>query len=346
MTFSLATVALLASSATILQDAPPSQEPPTEVAPAGELAAGPPPEATSQLAAPAPQPPTGESTIIVSAEAREPLKDPLANVNEATFEITQKVDQALVAPLAQAYEEDLPGPLRKGLRNFFRNLMEPVNALNFLFQLKPGKAFETLGRFAINSTVGAAGLFDVAKKEPFKLPYRRNTFGNTLGYYGVGPGPFLVVPLVGATTLRDLIGIGIDQSILPFAVGKPFNTPYYAIPAFTVNSLEFRIKFDERIEQINTSDDPYYAMREAYLCQREADIAALKYRPPPRDCSIEAIMAGPEGAALPAASVPAAPAQNAPEPLQSDTEQPATVPAPAPPIEYVSSPMVQPLPQD
>ncbi|QIG55402.1 VacJ family lipoprotein [Altererythrobacter sp. BO-6] len=318
------------------EEAPPPAQPAPSVDEAGEAA---PTEAEVQAQDSAA--PGDPNVIVVTAENRQPLKDPLENVNAATFELTQKVDQAVVAPIAEVYEEDLPSPVRKGLRNFFRNLMEPVNALNFLLQLKPGKAIETLGRFAINTTVGVAGLFDVAKKEPFKLPYRRNGFANTLGYYGVGPGPFLVVPLVGATTLRDLIGTGIDQSILPFAIGKPFNTPYYAIPAFTVNSLEYRIKFDERITQINNSDDPYYAMRESYLCQREADIAALKNRPPPRDCSIEAIMAGPE----PVAPMPVAPVEPAPvEPIAEPVAEPVAAPAP-PAIEYISREVVQSLPE-
>jgi phospholipid-binding lipoprotein MlaA len=285
-------------------------------------------------------PPTdGGNVIVVTGEGADPQKDPLENVNIQAYELTRDIDKAFVEPIADVYEEDLPSPVRKGLRNFLRNLMEPVNALNYLLQLKPGKALETVGRFAINTTVGVAGLFDVAKKEPFNLPYRRNGFANTLGYYGVGPGPFLVLPLVGATTLRDLLGSGIDQSILPFAVGKPFNTPYYAIPAYTVNSLEFRIEFDERIGQINDSDDPYYALRESYLCNREADIAALKNQPPPRDCSIEAIMRGPE----PAQSlIP----QDTPEDA-SIGEAMAVEPAPEPPaIIYVSEEVVQPLPAD
>ncbi len=285
-------------------------------------------------------PPTdGGNVIVVTGEGADPQKDPLENVNIQAYELTRDIDKAFVEPIADVYEEDLPSPIRKGLRNFLRNLMEPVNALNYLLQLKPGKALETVGRFAINTTVGVAGLFDVAKKEPFNLPWRRNGFANTLGYYGVGPGPFLVLPLVGATTLRDLLGSGIDQSILPFAVGKPFNTPYYAIPAYTVNSLEFRIEFDERIGQINDSDDPYYALRESYLCNREADIAALKNQPPPRDCSIEAIMRGPE----PAQSlIP----QDTPEDA-SIGEAMAVEPAPEPPaIIYVSEEVVQPLPAD
>lgn len=280
--------------------------------------------------------------IVVTGEGTKPLKDPLEKVNIQAYELTRQIDTAFVEPIANVYEEDLPGPVRKGLRNFLRNLMEPVNALNYLLQLKPGKALQTLGRFTVNTTVGLGGLFDVAKKEPFNTPYRRNGFANTLGYYGVGPGPFLVLPLVGATTLRDLLGSGIDQSILPLAVGKPLNTPYYAIPAYTVNSLEFRIEYDERIGQINDSDDPYYALRESYLCNREADIAALKNRPPPRDCSIEAIMRGPEQAASPASLI-------APEPGPvAETEvEIAPAPAPEPPaIRYVSEEVVQPLPED
>lgn len=348
MAFSLASAALMASLAPLAFAVPQpvlvqaAQEVPPEEAP-GETPPEKQPASTDPQAdaqGPAQDPNQG-NVIVVSAEARDPLKDPLENVNAATFELTQKVDQAVVAPIADVYEEDLPSPVRKGLRNFFRNLMEPVNALNFLLQLKPGKAVETVGRFAINTTVGVGGLFDVAKKEPFKLPYRRNGFGNTLGYYGVGPGPFLVVPLVGATTLRDLIGTGIDQSILPFAVGKPFNTPYYAIPAFTVNSLEYRIKFDDQITQINTSDDPYYAMRETYLCQREVDIAALKNRPPPRDCSIEAIMAGPplsEGAlAETVETIAADPVEQAGPEAMGELEPPAIV--------YISKEVVQPLPE-
>lgn len=285
-------------------------------------------------------PPTdGDNVIVVTGEGADPQKDPLENVNIQAYELTRDIDKAFVEPIADVYEEDLPSPVRKSLRNFLRNLMEPVNALNYLLQLKPGKALETVGRFAINTAVGVDGLFDVAKKEPFNLPYRRNGFANTLGYYGVGPGPFLVLPLVGATTLRDLLGSGIDQSILPFAVGKPFNTPYYAIPAYTVNSLEFRIEFDERIGQINDSDDPYYALRESYLCNREADIAALKNQPPPRDCSIEAIMRGPE------------PAQSLiPQDMPEDAsigEAMAVEPEPEPPaIIYVSEEVVQPLPAD
>src|SRR3990167_6089598 len=251
------------------------------------------PQATEGEAAD-PQAPE-DNAIVVTGTAEAPPGDPLANINATSFEITQSVDRAVVEPIAAVYRDDFPKPLRKGLKNFFRNLLEPVVFLNYLLQLKPGKAFETLGRFAINSTIGIAGLVDVAKKEPFNLPYRRNGLANTLGYYGVGTGPFLVLPLVGATTLRDFLGGLVDVSVLPTAVGKPFSSLKYAIPAYTVNSLEFRIEFDEKLEAINAADDPYTALREIYLCQREADIAALKNRPPERDCSPESLFAVDDG---------------------------------------------------
>jgi phospholipid-binding lipoprotein MlaA len=261
----------------------------------------------AQAAEPAPLDPG--NTIIVDANAPAPPGDPLENVNIETYEVIQKIDQAVIGPVAGVYEDDLPKPLRNGLRNFLRNLMEPVNFLNFMLQLKPGKAMETLGRFAINTTIGIGGLFDIAAQEEFNLPYRRNGLSNTLGYYGVGQGPFLVLPLIGATTLRDLIGSTVDQAIVPFAVGAPLNTPYYAIPAYTVNSLQYRMEFDDRITEINDSVDPYYAMRENYLCRREAEIAALRNRPPPRDCSIEALMADP--APVAAVVLPAEPVTEA-----------------------------------
>jgi phospholipid-binding lipoprotein MlaA len=294
------------------------------------------------------QPPSAEKgVIIVSGSADKIGRDPLVELNEASFELTQDVDQALVAPIADAYERGLPKPIRRGMRNFFRNLLEPVNFLNYLLQFKPGKAFETLGRFAINSTVGAAGFIDIAKREPFNLPYRRNGFSNTLGYYGVGHGPFLFVPLVGATTLRDLIGSFLDQSIVPLALGRPFNTPYYAIPAYTVNSLESRIEFDEKLNEIRESDDPYFAARETYLCNREADIAWLKNRPPARDCSIEALMS--EGAPLVGVGADLTPAElevaGTGEAVAAPAEQEAAAAEPVvPEIRYISEEVVQPLP--
>ena len=231
-----------------------------------------------------------QGVIIVGGDIPDEPGDPLGELNIQSYELTASVDQAVVEPIANAYEETLPEPVRNGLRNFFSNLLEPVNALNYLLQLKPGKAAETLGRFALNSTVGVGGLLDIAKRKPFNLPHRPNGFSNTLGYYGVKPGPFLFLPLVGPTTLRDLVGIGLDQSILPNVVGAPLNTPAYGVPAFTINALESRVRTDDQIKTIRSSDDPYGSLRETYMCRREAEIYALRNKPEPFACEFAATM--------------------------------------------------------
>ncbi len=228
----------------------------------------------------APPPPEGESAneIVVEGEYGPPKSDPLERVNEESYRLTQAVDQTLVEPMANAYRDGLPEPIRDGLGNVVRNLAEPTNALNFLLQGKVGKAFETLGRLAINSTIGVGGLFDVAGKKA-DLPYRRNGFGNTMGYYGIGPGPYMFVPVTGPTSVRDIIGLTLDQALLPFAFGKPFNKPTYTVPYFVVNSLDQRLEFDAEIAAIRNSDDPYLMRRETYLAKRRRDIALLKGEP-------------------------------------------------------------------
>ena len=242
------------------------------------------PQAAPQDETPPPPADDGKSAgneIVVEGNYGPPKSDPLESVNEESYRLTQAVDRTLVAPVADVYQS-VPEPMRDGLGNVIRNLGEPSNALNFLLQGKVGKAFETLGRLAINSTIGVGGLFDVAGKKA-KLPYRRNGFGNTMGYYGVGPGPYLFVPVTGPTSARDIIGLTLDQALLPFVVGKPFNRPSYTIPYFIVNSLDQRVAFDAEIAAINASDDPYRIRRETYLAMRRRDIAALKGKVTPDD---------------------------------------------------------------
>lgn len=217
-----------------------------------------------------------QGEIVVEGETQAPPGDPLARINVQTYEATQAVDEAVVAPVARSYEAALPGPARSGLRNFLRNLKAPIIALNFLLQLKPGKTFETIGRFTLNSTLGVGGLFDVAKREPFNLPHRPNGFADTLGYYGVGPGPYFFLPLIGPTTLRDLAGGGVDAMVLPTAIGGPFAKIEYTAPAVTVGALDARVQFNQQITAQQQADDPYAATREFYLAQRRAQIDALK----------------------------------------------------------------------
>ena len=219
-------------------------------------------------------------SIVVSGSHEAPKEDPLEGVNFQSYEAVQALDRAVVAPVAMGYKHVVPKPVRHGIRNFINNLDEPVVALNFLLQLKPGKAAETLGRFAINSTLGIGGLIDVAKKKPFNLPRRYNGLANTLGYYGIGPGPFLFVPGIGPTTARDLVGRIVDFSIVPRVVGSPLTRTEVSIGKATLSAISDRIADDARIRQLRDhSDDGYGAIRKNYLERRQAEIDALKGRP-------------------------------------------------------------------
>ena len=240
------------------------------------------PPATAQTEAPQsePAPPAdAPQEIVVTAEPAPPPGDPLQALNIESFQVVQDMDEALVAPVAEAYEQVAPKPLRKAVRNFLQNLREPVAAINFLLQLKVGKALETAGRFGINSTIGLAGTMDVAKKKPFNLPRRPNGFANTLGFYGVDPGAYFYLPLVGSTTVRDLVGGTIDGLFYPIVIGAPFNQLEVTVPVGTLSALDYRIENDAAIRALNEdSANPYRATREAYLARRQAEIDALRGR--------------------------------------------------------------------
>jgi len=225
--------------------------------------------------------PGSPNEIVVTARGDAPPGDPLQAVNIESYRAVQAIDQAFVGPIAMGYQGIVPEPVRDGVGNALRNLTEPVNFLNFLLQFKIGKAAETLGRFAINSTFGVGGLFDVAKKKPFNLPYRRNGFANTLGFYGVEPGPFFYLPVFGATTLRDMAGNGLDMLVLPTAIGKPFNRTAYAVPTTVIRALNDRIERDAEIERLQQQSlDPYVETRTLYLQMRQREIDALRGRIP------------------------------------------------------------------
>lgn len=324
-------------------------------------------------------PPEGDAAtggeIVVSGEVGAPQGDPAERVNALSYEVVDAVDAAVVGPVAEAYSSSIPEPIRDGVDNFLTNLGEPVSALHYLLQLKPGRALETLGRFAINTTLGIAGIFDVAAKEPFYLEHQRNGLANTLGYYGVGPGPYLYLPLIGSTTVRDLFGRIADLSIVPTAVGQPLNNPYYATAAGTLNSLNDRVDKDAQIASVREKcGDPYAAERDLYLIQREAEIEALKGNANPDlgeigerlefNCDIAisetptgmgeptdfvrestTLIDGSQGAQDLSTDEAVPPAGAAPEAAPPESVQPAPLPAAPQPAEtpFVSEPVVQPV---
>lgn len=262
---------------------------PVDQAPASTKPDQPCPIAVSSTGtAPSPAAPAGAGVaaadpneIVVTGDLRAPKEDPLRAVNAKSFVLVSKVDDAVVGPVAMAYKHALPGPARDGLHNALSNLTEPVVFVNDMLQLHPVRAGKTLLRFAINSTIGLGGLFDIARKKPFHLEHHNNGLADTLGYYGVGAGPYLYLPLIGPTTVRDLFGRVIDLSLLPTAVGPPFSRPYFSLPLSVLKSLDDRVTFDARQRYLREATaDPYGSERNYYLQLRANEIAGLHGRHP------------------------------------------------------------------
>jgi phospholipid-binding lipoprotein MlaA len=212
--------------------------------------------------------------IVVSARQDTP-GDPLQAMNQKSFELTQSVDRTLIRPAAMAYTRLMPLPIADGVRNVLNNLQGPDVFVNFLLQHRIGKAAHVLVRFAINSTIGIGGLFDVARRKPFQLRRLHNGFADTMGYYGVKPGAFLYLPIIGPTTVRDLIGTNIDRFLLPIAAGRPFNKPYYALPVGLFRTLDHRAQFDDKLAVLHSGSDPYADTRNDYVQDRQDEIDHL-----------------------------------------------------------------------
>lgn len=240
--------------------------PPVSVIPARLLAAFEPPPTDEVVLGP------GPVAEALAPDDETTPGDPFERTNRGFFKTQSSIDRRFFQPVAKAYQTVIPKPVRSGLRNIIRNLSEPIVFINDLLQLRPGRALRTLGRFVINSTVGLGGAIDVA--QALDLPYRANGFGNTLGRWGVGPGPYLYLPLIGPTTLRDLLAGQIDGLVLPLGVGFPFNRLDYQLSRTVVSTIDKRAEAEEDLQALfSGAADPYATLRSVYLQSREAAIA-------------------------------------------------------------------------
>ena len=137
--------------------------------------------------------------------------DPWEGFNRSMYRFNYNFDRYVFLPVVKGYEYVTPTFVQTGISNFFDNIYEFRTLYNCLLQLEGGKALTTLGRFATNSTIGIGGLFDVADNFGLKREY--GDFGQTLGVWGVGAGPYLVLPILGPNTLRSAAGYGVDAGI-------------------------------------------------------------------------------------------------------------------------------------
>ena len=202
-------------------------------------------------------------------ERPDTLADPLESVNRIFFHVNDKLYFWALKPLASGYKAVVPEDLRFGVKNFFSNLTTPVRLVNCLLQANfKGAGNETI-RFLLNSTLGLAGFLDPAKTE-LRIEKRDEDFGQTLGFWGIGPAFYIEWPILGASSLRDTVGFIGDLFLDPRTY--VFNRPifYVVTPYELVNETSLRIGEYEDFKR-NTLD-PYIAKREAYHQNRKHKI--------------------------------------------------------------------------
>lgn len=218
----------------------------------------------------------------VPAGAEDP-NDPIEPINRVVFGLNELADVMLVGPLAQAYGE-LPSPLRAGVRNVLDNLRAPVIFVNDLLQGETDRAGTTLARFMINSTIGLFGLFDLASE--LGHPKHSEDFGQTLAVWGVGEGPFLVLPLLGPSNLRDTGGLVVDR--LAFDPWGQLAPSEVELARNGAEAIDTRQRLDPVIQDVRRNSlDPYATVRSAYRQRRAAEIR--NGRPPVGRSAYEAI---------------------------------------------------------
>ena len=195
--------------------------------------------------------------------------DPWERFNERMFTFNHSLDRRVVKPAAAGWSRAVPEPLRKGIQNALRNLGMPRRFVNNLLQLKIDGAVRELAGFALNSTVGIAGLGDVARAEGVAPPDEEDT-GQTLAVYGVKSGPYLVLPLFPPSTVRDTVGSTVDGLLDPLGLVMPLVGSIAKRVGGTVNDRSMNLELFEEVE--NSVLDLYSGTRNLYLQRREQAI--------------------------------------------------------------------------
>lgn len=205
---------------------------------------------------------------------RDP-RDPIEGFNRAMYDFNDALDRAIIKPLAEGYKAVVPAPVDKGISNFFSNLADVGSAINNLLQFKLQHAVSDVGRVLVNTTIGILGFMDVASN--MNMEKRGEDFGQTLGAWGVGPGPYIVLPVLGPTSGRGIFGMVVDWYTDPVRYVKPNHWR---------NSLIVLRGIDKRADLLGASRvleeaalDPYEFSRDAYLQKRRNDV--YDGNPPP-----------------------------------------------------------------
>jgi len=210
-------------------------------------------------------------SLALSPAPAAAVGDPLEPLNRGIFEFNRIVDGLVLEPASQIYEFAVPEPGRRGVSNFLGNLRAPVIFINHLLQGEREQAGITLGRFMINSTMGIFGIFDFATVVGFE-PREEADFGQTLGVWGVGGGAYLVLPILGPSTIRDAGGLVVDGFIFdPWPYVSETETQ---LARRGTELVDARYRFGPTLDDLEVGSlDFYVAVRSAFLQNRAARIA-------------------------------------------------------------------------
>jgi phospholipid-binding lipoprotein MlaA len=247
--------------------------------------------------------------------------DPFEAWNRKVFDFNDGLDEAILKPIAKVYAEVFPPIVRRGVDNFYANMADAWSAVNSLLQGKPFIALQSAFRFAVNSTFGILGIIDVAAD--MNIDRHPEDFGQTLGVWGAEPGPYLVWPLIGSSTVRDSIALPLDYAMSPMNLLNGGATPIAIWSLRLVNTRAGLLDASDLLEQIAL--DKYGFIRDAYLQRRGSMIRDGEDEPPYDPTKDEDAPA--DAPAAPSSAASAAAALAAPAAPQS----PASAPLPAAP---------------
>ncbi|MEM7765964.1 MAG: VacJ family lipoprotein [Pseudomonadota bacterium] len=214
------------------------------------------------------------ATTSAPADTTTGVYDPFEGFNRRVFAFNEAADKAVVGPTAKVYEAVTPRLARTGISNALGNLNEPVVFANDLLQGESERAGESFYRFFVNSTVGVLGLWDAAAY--FGVEGHSEDFGQTLAVWGVDPGPFLVLPLLGPSNLRDTFGSGVDVALDPLTYVQIDNDNdtdiAFRAGSGVLSALNARITLDDALQALREQPEPYIALRRIYSQTRDAEI--------------------------------------------------------------------------
>lgn len=192
--------------------------------------------------------------------------DPLEPMNRKVFAFNDAVDRAVLKPVATAYRDYVPQPVRTGVTNFVGNFKDVWSAVNLFLQGKPGDGFSDLMRVGTNTVFGVFGLFDVATG--LGMPAHREDLGQTLGWWGVSPGAYLVLPFFGPSTLRDVTDLPFDLYASPTGLIEDIPARNAARTVSVVNTRANLLQASSLMDDIAL--DKYVFLRDAYLQRRQS----------------------------------------------------------------------------